>query len=285
MFDYLVALMSRRVFIVSSVLLLIWFLAMISLPISIWIGGSDVISYVVTIVLLVQFFVVFILCLSMVRFSPLVLTFLVSGVIAWLFEFLGSVSGFPFGFYDYTNTLSPQVAGVPLLIPLAWFMMLPTAWVISDLLVPKGRTYSLVIYVFISALAITAWDLFLDPLMVSWEFWIWETPEIYPSTYFGIPWVNYAGWILTGAVITAVVRPWRFTFPREPLLIIYSLTWLLQSIGLAVFWGLAGPALAGSLGMGIFVYLAVRNYFRFHLLPELGRSSFRSSTQTIHVHD
>jgi putative membrane protein len=249
------------------------------------VGGSGVVSNVVTVVLLVQFFVVYALCLVTMRRLLLTFVFVVCGVVAWFFEFLGSVFGFPFGSYDYTDNLLPQFMGVPLLIPLAWFMMLPAAWVVADLLVPKQRVYSFAMYVLVSALAITAWDLFLDPLMVSWEFWFWETPEIYSSTYFGIPWVNYAGWILTGAVITALVRPWRFVLPREPLLVIYSLTWLLQSAGLAVFWALAGPALVGSFGMGIFVYLAVRNYLRFYLSLEWGRSFLRSSVQTVHVHD
>ncbi|MBK9747058.1 MAG: carotenoid biosynthesis protein [Chloroflexi bacterium] len=51
--------------------------------------------------------------------------------LAWLTEFIGHTTGFPFGSYDYTPRLQPQVGGVPLLIPLAWLMMLPPAWAMA----------------------------------------------------------------------------------------------------------------------------------------------------------
>jgi hypothetical protein len=44
--------------------------------------------------------------------------------------------------------------------------------------------------------------------------------------------------------------------PVRPLLIIYSITWALESIGLIVFFGLPGPGLVGLSVMGIFVVLA-----------------------------
>src|SRR5690606_41755819 len=32
-------------------------------------------------------------------------------------------------------------------------------------------------FILVSALALTVWDLFLDPQMVAWGFWIWERSE------------------------------------------------------------------------------------------------------------
>ena len=46
-------------------------------------------------------------------------------MIGWTAEAIGSKTGFPFGAYHYTDRLQPQLLGVPLLIPLAWLMMLP----------------------------------------------------------------------------------------------------------------------------------------------------------------
>jgi putative membrane protein len=45
----------------------------------------------------------------------------------------------------------------------------------------------------------------------------------------------------------------------RPLLLIYGITWALESIGLAVFWGLPGPAVAGFLVMGSVVALTIYN--------------------------
>lgn len=275
---------SRRLFLFFGALFVFWFSAMASLPIVIWVVGEHAIPSIVTFVLLVQFAVVFLMLLLVLPVRSVVMSFLVCSGVAWLFEFFGSSLGFPFGGYDYTNYLNPKFLGVPLLIPLAWFMMLPTAWAIAAVITPKRRVFSPAAYVLVSALAITAWDLFLDPQMVSWGFWVWENPQAYGSTYFGIPWVNYAGWVLTGCVITALVRPWRFRLPLEPLLIIYAMTWFLQSLGLAFFWGQPGPALAGAIGMGAFVLLAVRSYLR-SLSPRTRQPVVDRGIRTISAHD
>ncbi|MFU8849889.1 carotenoid biosynthesis protein [Micromonospora sp. SL1-18] len=43
-------------------------------------------------------------------------------------EALGVATGFPFGSYDYSGELGPKLAGVPLIIPLAWTWMAWPAW-------------------------------------------------------------------------------------------------------------------------------------------------------------
>jgi len=176
-----------------------------------------------------------------------------TGVLAWGIEAAGSSTGFPFGHYDYTTSLRPQLLGVPLVIPLAWLMMLPVAWAVAQLL-SRGRARWT--FVALSAAAFTAWDLFLDPQMVSWGYWVWASPR----GYFGIPWSNYAGWLLSAALLTAVLRP--LPVPVRPLLIIYTITWALESIGLMVFFGLPGPGVIGFLVMGAFVAAAWRAHGR-----------------------
>jgi lycopene beta-cyclase len=59
-------------------------------------------------------------------------TLLIIAVLTWLVEAVGSATGLPFGQYSYTDNLQPQLAHVPLIIPLAWFMMLPPAWAIAQ---------------------------------------------------------------------------------------------------------------------------------------------------------
>ncbi len=92
--------------------------------------------------------------------------------------------------------------------------------------------------------------------MVAWGFWVWEQP----GGYFGIPWVNFAGWLFASALITAIIRP--RPLPVGPLLIIYLITWLLETIGLFFFWGLPGPAVVGFVAMGgvlLLAYLKSKN--------------------------
>jgi putative membrane protein len=169
---------------------------------------------------------------------------------AWLVEYVGHTTGFPFGDYAYTERLQPQVGGVPLLIPLAWLTMLPPSWAVAARLA-RGRLG----FVVASALVFTVWDLFLDPQMVAWNLWVW-TP---PGGYFGIPWTNFAGWFAMSALITAlasVLAPLH-ELPARPLIAIYAVSWALELIGLLVFWGLPGPALVGGVGMGVALLTAL----------------------------
>ena len=184
-----------------------------------------------------------------------------AGLIAalgWLVEAVGHSTGFPFGSYDYTPLLQPQLAGVPLLIPLAWMMMMPPAWAVAHA-ITRGMTGKrrIASFVLVSMLAFTAWDLFLDPQMAGWNLWTWDDPAGF--TYFGIPWSNYAGWLLASGLITLAALPLMRLdrLPIVPLLQVYAFTLALELIGLLVFWGLPGPALFGAAGMGVMLGWAV----------------------------
>jgi len=231
----------------------LWVLAMISLPIMKWTLGTEIIPTAVTFALLVQFSAVAVIMGTGIGIRSTAIAFVIVAVTTWGLEFIGSSTGFPFGAYEYTNVLQPQIGHVPLLIPIAWFMMLPSSWAIAQLLTGKKRIAA---YIAVSAAAITAWDLFLDPQMVAWNFWQWDNP----AGYFGIPWVNYAGWYFTGIVVTLLVRPYRFNLPVFPLLLIYGTVWFLQTIGQAIFWGQPGPAIVGSVVMGSLLAAAAYRY-------------------------
>lgn len=229
-----------------SALLLAWALAMIALPILKYFFAEAGLIIGLTVSVLMQVGVVLaIIYRAWGLMQTTRLVFLVSSL-SWLVEFIGSSTGFPFGSYHYTGLMQPQLAGVPLLIPLAWLMMLPCAWAIAYVL--SGGRYGPG-FILWSAIAMTAWDLFLDPQMVAWGLWVWTEP----GGYFGIPWVNFLGWLLASAFITAIIRPGAV--PSQPLILIYALTWLLETGGLLFFWGLPGPAIVGFMGMGTLLWL------------------------------
>jgi lycopene beta-cyclase len=228
-------------------LLVAWLAALSTMPVSQWAAGHRglVAGVFLGVLLQASLVVLFLAQAAGVRRATLI-ALSVCGA-AWLFEVLGSQAGLPFGAYHYTAALQPQLSGVPVLIPLAWLMMLPPAWAVAQRL--TGRRSGLA-FVAVSALAFSAWDLFLDPQMVDWGLWIWEVP----GPYFGVPLVNFAGWLLVSALITALARP--PALPDGALLIIYTLTWLVETAGQVLFWRLYGPAPWGFIGMGVFVLLA-----------------------------
>ena len=221
-----------------------WALTMVSIPLVRWFVGDEALRWGV--VISVSLLVIAVLMILHNAWGWQKLLRVVSSVVimAWGLEWVGHTTDFPFGAYGYTAALQPQLGGVPLIIPLAWLMMLPPAWGLAATITGTARGWRFVV---VSALAFTAWDLFLDPQMVAWGYWVWDVP----GGYFGIPWVNFLGWFFGSALLTLIARP--KSVPQGPLVVIYATTWVLQSIGQAFLWQMPGPALAGCIGMGIFL--------------------------------
>lgn len=240
-------------FSLATLLITAWVLAMIALPIARWTAGDDAISRGVVITTLLQFCAVTLVVSRAWGARRTLITFAVVGVSTFLAELIGSKTGLPFGRYYYTDVLQPQLAGVPLLIPLAWFMMLPPAWAVAQVIVGNRRRW---LFAVVSAAALTAWDLFLDPQNVAWGLWVWvdaSGTEAFSGGYFGIPWLNYGGWLLIAFLVTLLTRPDRL--PIRPLLVVYGIVWLFQTIGQMFFWGLPGPGIVGFAGMGLLLLL------------------------------
>ena len=232
-----------------------WVLAMIALPILIWLWGAAILPIGLSVGVALQATAVFFILREQWGWQKTVGTAALIATLTLFVEWLGSTTGFPFGHYSYTKLMQPQIAHVPALIPLAWFMMLPCAWAVASQLqaqLPSRWQKARWVNPLLAGLAFTAWDLLLDPQMVAWDLWIWHTP----GGYFGIPWSNYVGWLGTAVLLTALIRPQNL--PIKPLLIIYTITWFLETFGLFFFWGLVGPAIVGGGVMGLFVWQSWR---------------------------
>jgi uncharacterized membrane protein len=223
-------------------LVALWALLLISVPIVRWTVGDAALPLIVSATVITLASAMVLLLITTLGLRSAITTTGTILVLTWLLEFAGSKTGLLFGRYHYTGALQPQIAGVPLIIPFAWLMMLPAAWAAAASI--TGRRTGIA-YIALSALAFTAWDLYLDPQMVAWGFWRWDEP----GSYFGIPWHNYLGWLLSAALITWLAG--RAPLPTRLPLAVYALTWILQAIGLGLFWQMPGPALCGFVGMGI----------------------------------
>jgi putative membrane protein len=171
------------------------------------------------------------------------------GVLAcgWLAEYVGVTTGLPFGAYTYTPQLQPQVGSIPVLVALAYVPILIPAWGTADLLVGGSRGPE---FVFAGAIAATAWDLLLDPQLVRWGVWRWQSR----GGYFGIPWRNYLGWLAVTGAMTSALPPDRLN--PQPLAVLYSAACVLEVIALSVLWPCRGPAIVGGVVMGAVAILA-----------------------------
>lgn len=238
---------------VQIMILTIWALMMVSLPIVDWSSGWSVMVGAITIGVIISAGLVTALLWGAWGAAK---TLRAAGAIlflSWAAEVIGTRFGIPFSKYDYTNSLQPQILNVPVQIPLGWLMLLPPSWAVAQAIANRvNPRWEMPAFVGISALAMTAWDLFLDPMMVTWGMWVWNDP----GSYFGIPWTNFLGWLLVSAAITLLIRPGKL--PVVPLLIMYTAIWLLNSVGLGLFWGIYGAAVVGSVFMGSLTILAWR---------------------------
>ena len=242
----------------SRVLFCLWLFLMILIPHIVRLGDRSTLLLALSLAIAVQATLVLsILCSGLG--GPVVLRIFLSVMFfAWLSEVIGVNTGFPFGHYAYTDALQPQIGNVPVQVPAAWLMMLPPAWAVGTIITVRRfnpahsrKLLSKAVISLTSGLAFSAWDLFLDPQMVAWKLWRWEAP----GSYFGIPLINFLGWTLIAATLLFGLSSFIKTeaLPVEALLLVYTTSWLLESVGLGLFFGLPGAAAAGFVGMGLFV--------------------------------
>ena len=188
-------------------------------------------------------------------------------VVSLTFESVGVLTGWVYGPYHYGDTLGVKVFGlVPVLIPIAWFMMVYTAYAVVELVGRRlTRRRDMLWHVWmllLAAMAMTAWDVVMDPIMVRNKHWIWEVN----GAYFGIPAHNYVGWMATTFTTYLLFRLLQSSRSRTAFSTVqrfhlwpvwaYVITWLANVL---VAWemNLLGPAVAGFFAMGPFALLGL----------------------------
>lgn len=172
------------------------------------------------------------------------------------FESVGVATGAVYGPYHYSDLLGAKFLGlVPYLIPVAWFMMIyPSLRIANDLarrIVPRGF-WNGALTAALAAVAMTAWDLAMDPMMVAAGHWVWEQP----GAYFGVPIQNFWGWWLTTFTALAlylIVRRWLpgkddAALPTTWTTVSYTVMGL-TTVVTDFLIGLSGPGLAGLFAM------------------------------------
>jgi putative membrane protein len=173
----------------------------------------------------------------------------ISLVFGWAVEVLGLATSFPFGTYHYSSALGLSIAGVPVVIPMAWSMMAYPCLLAAQRLSTTALGTAL-----IGGWVLAAWDLFLDPQMVGQGFWTWQDTGWALPGIPGIPMQNFLGWFLAAMVLMGLLDrlPRKVATDTVPQSL---LTWVFASNVLAnlVFFGRPGVALWGGVCMGVVV--------------------------------
>ncbi len=119
-------------------------------------------------------------------------------VVSNIFENMSILTGFPFGHYYYTDNLGLKLFLVPVLIGPAYLGTGYLAWTIARVI--SGATHSrlrghlTVTVPLLAAIMMVSWDLSFDPIYSTINHaWIW----LDGGSYFGVPFSNFLGWLLT----------------------------------------------------------------------------------------
>jgi uncharacterized membrane protein len=150
------------------------------------------------------------------------LVYLVCGyVVAWLSEVSSIHTGFPYGVYIYIPATRAQelwIMGVPFMTSLSYVFLSYASYSLALLLlhvrqgvkgkpVPWARKTAAATVILAAVLFVTL-DIIIDPLALRGYRWflgqIYGYPE--PGVYFGIPLSNFAGWLLVGAIMIALLQ-------------------------------------------------------------------------------
>ena len=185
-----------------------------------------------------------------------------SAVISWAYEQVGVATGLIYGHYHYTQSLGIKIGYVPILIPLAWFMMIYPSYVIANYIVcgqpisNRSGVRKIAWVSILGAVVITAWDLVIDPIYsnATNRPWVWEQQGL----YFGVPLHNYAGWLLTTFTIYFIYKMVEDgTFPHPIGAIKKAFVALpLLAYGLNILNGSAEFMLIGLFAMGFPLLIA-----------------------------
>lgn len=168
-------------------------------------------------------------------------------------EHIGITTGWPFGSYSYDISLGAFLFSIPLVVPFAWMMLSHPIFIAARALSPRWT-------VVIGGFGLMAWDLFLDPQMVSAGRWRWNDTSPHVPFQPEIPLSNTFGWFLSGIILMTLLHT---LLPRErrkngvntnagDALLIW--TWFSGVVGNIFFFSRPGVAFVGGLTFALFLF-------------------------------
>jgi len=181
---------------------------------------------------------------------------LLGGIIGFTSEVVGVRYGLVFGGYRYTDVLSPNFLGVPLVMICAWLVLVGY---VRQML--AGFRFPRWLLIVLASIWMTAIDLVIDPLAANaLGYWRWFEKGV----YYGIPSHNFIGWFAVSFLVFwslrgPVVKNVWAQHTGLSIILFFTLLALIHGLVLA---GLAGIVLI------LFHLIVVRTHFSGGLFPK-----------------
>jgi uncharacterized membrane protein len=123
---------------------------------------------------------------------------------------IGALTGIPFGPYVYSSQIGQQLfSGLPWAVPMVWIIVILSSRGVARLVLrPWRNTQNYGFSLIGLTAALVVWlDFGLEPFATQVKhFWRWNPTKI-RSDWYGAPWVNFFGWMVTALLILAFVTP------------------------------------------------------------------------------
>ena len=116
---------------------------------------------------------------------------------AYVIEFVGVKTGWPYGSFEYLVELGPMILGVPIGLPLFFIPLVLNAYLLVNLFDIKNRVKRF----FTSLGLVLLVDGVLDPAAVSLGIWKYST-----GFFYGVPLSNFLGWILSASIVLIILE-------------------------------------------------------------------------------
>ena len=187
-------------------------------------------------------------------------------VYTYAIEYVGATTGIPYGEFSYEVALGPMLGPIPLALPLFFIPLVLNSYLLCLLLL-GDRARSLPVRLAVVSATVVAVDLVLDPAAVALGFW-----EFAEGDFYGVPWMNYAGWVLSAVVATVLVD---YAFRRSDLLDrVRNCPYILDDmVSFVLLWGGINAFYGAWVPVGIALVFAVAlvrlDRFNFDVRPSL----------------
>lgn len=171
-------------------------------------------------------------------------------VYAYLIEFVGLETGWPYGSFEYLIDLGPMVEGVPIGLPVFFIPLVINSFLVVNLVDVRDWWKRIPLKVSMVLMI----DLVLDPAAVSLGIWSYSS-----SLYYGVPLSNFFGWIVSGTVAVIILET---IFERSEILErLENQDYMLDDLVSFVFlWGVVNVYYLNVLPVSVALFLSYLLY-------------------------